>query len=412
VVECKKKLKIAIFHLAFVYSGGGERLVLEEAIHLEKLGYDVTCFAPVIDREKCFPELMRKVRVEKILPKILPEWFPDMELLSILAACVLVPVFSRRFRDFDIYFGANQPGAWIGYLLSKLYRKPYVIYLAQPTRLVHPRLIDQQMGMRLVDGFTLLTFLRVVFRPTIRFFDTVSIRGAGVVLVNGSYAKGMIEGVYGVKTVNCPAGAEVRSSNVRHQMPDFRLKGNIIVNGCSIKKPFILVTNRHFSHKKFEFAIEAWKRLDRSDVSLIITGRATEYTRKLQEQFKGELGLFFVGLVSERDLDRLYREAAVYVYPAPEEDFGMGIVEAMSRGAPVVAWGNAGPTGIISHGKDGYLARPFVISEMTASIQQLLEDFELADRLARAGREKVERFFSYERHAEILEKEIRKILAN
>src|SRR5476649_878504 len=113
----KKKLKIAIFHYAFIYSGGGERLVLQEAIHLSRLGYDVTCFALILNKEECFPEIISKVKLRKILPKLLPSWFPDVELVSILAACILIPFFSFKFKEYDLYFGANQPGPWIAYVL-------------------------------------------------------------------------------------------------------------------------------------------------------------------------------------------------------------------------------------------------------------------------------------------------------
>jgi hypothetical protein len=33
-----RKLKIAVFHCGFVYSGGGERIVLEEVLGLRRLG--------------------------------------------------------------------------------------------------------------------------------------------------------------------------------------------------------------------------------------------------------------------------------------------------------------------------------------------------------------------------------------
>ena len=54
----RKKLKIAIFHLGFFFSGGGEKLVLEEAEELIKRGHDVSLFAPVIDRIDCFPDII------------------------------------------------------------------------------------------------------------------------------------------------------------------------------------------------------------------------------------------------------------------------------------------------------------------------------------------------------------------
>ena len=58
----KKKIKLAIFHLAFVYSGGGEKLVLEEVKRLRKIGYEVDLYACAKDTTKCFPEIINKER--------------------------------------------------------------------------------------------------------------------------------------------------------------------------------------------------------------------------------------------------------------------------------------------------------------------------------------------------------------
>jgi glycosyltransferase involved in cell wall biosynthesis len=399
----RNKIKIAIFHLAFVYSGGGERLVLEEAIRLEEKGYDVTCFVPIVDEKRCFPELLKKAKVRKLLPSLLPAWFPDLELFSILAACLFVPFFFYKFKKYDLYFGANQPGPWISYILAKINKKPYFIYLAQPTRLIHPRLIDQQVGMRITDGHSLLNILRIIFRPIIQWLDVISIRGAKKVFVNGSYATGMIEQVYGINAINCPAGAAVQQG----KLPE-KFSGDIQVNGFRIRKPYVLLTNRHFAQKKFEYAIEAVNLLDKR-VPLVITGQETAYTRILKRRFGKRNGLFFVGLLSEEDLQRVYDHACVYVYPAPEEDFGMGIIEAMSYGVPVVAWGNAGPTGIISSGKDGILVRPFAVGELAKGIERIMGDRKLYKRLSLAGRKKVEELFSYEKHVTKIESVIRKL---
>ena len=231
-----RKLKIAIFHLAFVYSGGGERLVLEEAIGLAKLGNEVTVFAPVIDRKNCFPELMDQVNVKKLLPNILPAWILDHELISILAACALAPFFFYKFRKFDIYFGANQPGPWIAFLLSRINKKPYVIYLAQPTRLIHPRYIDQEVGLRLRDGFSFLKIMTAIFKPLIYFADVISIRNANSVFTNGSYMSGVLSQIYRIKVINCPAGARIRFKNLdlrdkNKKIIKYRFNGFMIMDG-------------------------------------------------------------------------------------------------------------------------------------------------------------------------------------
>src|SRR3989304_10511765 len=100
--------------------------------------------------------------------------------------------------------------------------------------------------------------------------------------------------------------------------------------------------------------------------SLVIPGPFTAHTPRLVELAK-QLGIeqqvLFLGQIPEPELQRLYREAAVYCYPAPEEDFGMGVIEAMAWGIPVVAWNHAGPTVTVADGETGYLAEPYSLEK-------------------------------------------------
>lgn len=405
----KKKLKIAIFHLAFIYSGGGERLVLEEAIGLSKKGHDVTIFTPIIDEKNCFPELLSQVKIKRLFPKV-PLWFFDIELISILFSCVFTPFSFFRFKKFDIYFGANQPGPWISYALSKINKVPYVIYLAQPTRLIHPRLIDQKIGLRITDGFTMLRMLTIFFKPVVNILDILSVKNAKVIFANGSYAEGLLEEAYRINAINCPAGTHLKNKMTKKDLK-LRFKGKIKLNGKKIKKPYLLLTNRHFSQKKFEYAIEAVNCL-KNKPDIVITGKETDYTEVLKKKYKNNKNIHFLGLLSEKELNFVYKNSAVYVYSAPEEDFGMGIVEAMSYGVPVVAWGNAGPTGIIEHAKDGLLAKPFSIDDFAFNIERLFKDRNLYKKISNAAFKKVKENFSYKIHNEILEGTLKLLVEN
>src|SRR6266851_3536675 len=130
--------RIAVFHCGFTYSGGGERLVIEEVLGLRRRGYQVECFAPTVDASRCYPDLLGEVRVRTFLPQ-LPRWFPFREAVQMAATSLLMPLYAWRFRGVDAIVGCNQPSAWIAWWAARLMDVPYVVYLNQPNRLVYPR---------------------------------------------------------------------------------------------------------------------------------------------------------------------------------------------------------------------------------------------------------------------------------
>ena len=401
----KNKLNIAIFHFTFVYSGGGEKLVLEEAAGFEKLGHKVTVFAPVVDRRRCFPDLIKKVDVRTFLPH-LPSFVPEWESFQIFLTCVLAPFFSFRFRKFDIILAANQPSPWIAFWVKLLFGVPYVSYLAQPTRFLYPRKIDREDGLIFVvkRPLSITSLLLMLVKPLAYLLDKVSIGYSNEILANGEYMKGVLEKVYSLKVVSCPAGAYPEKRIVNYES---RMKGKLLI-GKYIRKPYILITNRHFPQKRFEYAITSLPSALQvnPDVSLIITGGETSYTGKLKKLTK-ELSLedrvFFLGLVKEQDLRRLYSNAAIYVYTAPQEDFGMGIIEAMAAGTPVVAWDRAGPSKIILNEKNGLLAKPLQVVDFAKKISLILSDKKLGSSLGLAGWLAAKEKYSYQRHCRLLE---------
>jgi glycosyltransferase involved in cell wall biosynthesis len=333
-----------------------------------------------------------------------------------VATSLLAPVLAVNFRDVDVFVGANQPGAWIAYCMAKVLRKQYVVYMNQPNRLLYPREVDQEGGWVNEESYAFLARLIWVFRYLMKKIDRVSFKEAEVKLVNGSYIGGVIEGVYRMETVECPAGA--------HAQPRERLlkegeafKGKVEIGKQVIKKPYVLLTNRHDPQKKFEYAIEAMKSVKKKfpKVQLVIPGPYTAHTPKLIRLIK-ELGLVkqvvFLGQVSEAELQQLYRQAAVYVYSAPQEDFGMGPLEAGGWGVPTVAWDNAGPTVTIEDGVTGFLAKPFKVKDYAEKIMKLMGDKGLQFKMGRAAWRRVKKEFSWQRHIDILEKEIKKVLRN
>ncbi len=391
--------RIAVIHCGFTYSGGGERIVLEEVLGLRRLGYAVDCYAPAVDPQKCYPHYMREVRPASLFPQ-LPGWFPLRDAIQMLAASILAPLLALTLPDYDVYIGANQPGAWVAYVVASLRRRPHVVYLNQPCRLVYPRTIDLETGWQTKRDYQILNLVIQRVKRFVRWADWASVRGARTLLVDGMFIGRKIAHVYRREVVDCPAGCHPEpAANGR---ADFA-RGEMTLNGIRVPKPYVLLTNRHEPQKRFELIIRAMADVARRGIAapLVIPGDFTGYTRQLQV-LADELGVrehaLFLGRISEAELQRLYAEAAVYVYPSPEEDFGMGVIEAMAKAVPVVAWGHGGPTVTVDDGVTGFLAQPYVVEDYAAKIACLLTDVERNRGMGAAGHRRALAEFSWEGH--------------
>jgi uncharacterized protein (TIRG00374 family) len=397
--------RIAVFHCGFTYSGGGERVVIEEVLGLRRRGFAVECFAPTVDASRCYPDLIGEVRVRTFLPQ-LPRWFPFREAVQMAATSLLMPLYAWRFRGVDVIVGCNQPSAWIAWWAARLIDVPYVVYLNQPNRLVYPRGIDRQTGWVVNDDYRLLA--AIVMRATkfVAWADRRSVQEADQLLVDGDYIGDIIRGIYRRDAIDCPAGCHVPSSGFPLPV-NARFSGGLTVNGYPIRRPYVLLTNRHYPQKRFDLAIRAIDEVRKRHpkVQLVITGPPTPHTailRVLVAELKVTEGVLFLGTVTEAEMQKLYEGAAVYVYPAPEEDFGLGVLESMARGVPVVAWNQAGPTVTVGPGT-GYLAEPLEVGDFAGDVALLLDD-PAANQAMGARAFDWARRFDWERHLDILER--------
>jgi glycosyltransferase involved in cell wall biosynthesis len=401
----KRKLKIAILHLAFIYSGGGEKLVLEEATGLKKLGHKVDIYTCIVDKKNCFLELTKNIEIREFLPWA-RAFLKGHEAFQVVLSAILAPIFIYKFKDYDVIFAANQPSLWIAYVAKLLLSKKYVGYLAQPTRFLYPRKIDKETGLYFVkkETVSLSAKLMKVFKKLIKHLDMLSVKGSDRILVNGEYMTELINKVYKINALNCPAGADYISKPATIKS---RREGKIGVNGYSLAKPYILMTNRHVWQKRLEYGLTAFSGLfaQRPDYSLVITGCKTEYTKELEVEIN-RLGLtskvFFVGLVKQVDLSRLYKNAAVYLYTAPEEDFGMGVIEALGQGTPVVAWNKAGPSCTNVDRTTGFLITAGDTKDFTAKLTQIVSNNIMAYSMSKNAILRVKTDFSWKHHFSVL----------
>lgn len=402
-----KKPKIAFLHFAFIYSGGGEKLVLKQVDWFLKKGYQVDIFSPLVDKDNCFPGLLKKYQIKELLPgwSWLFKKFQVNSLIYVLA--FLAPFLVWRLRNYQLIIGDHHPSAWFCYLAKKLYQVPYILYLAQPTRIIYQRQIDKEVGLQFQGSLKLSLLLGKLLRPLIFLFDQKCLAEAGKILANGKYAQLSLETIYGRKVINCPAGTSLPKKSSRQNFPK-----EIKVNGYVLSRPYILLTNRHIPHKKLDWMIEMMVFFKKIDCQLVITGQETKYTKKLKEKvvkLKLNKKIKLIGFVSEKNLAKLYANATVYVYSSPQEDFGMGVIEAQAYSCPVVAFCAGGIKFTVLDRQTGFLIKPYSLKDFAKKVKLLLMDRKLNQQFGRKARLWA-REFSWQRHNLKLAKTIQEVI--
>lgn len=98
----------------------------------------------------------------------------------------------------------------------------------------------------------------------------------------------------------------------------------------------------------------------------------------------------FLGRVSDADLEAAYRRASIFVLPSAKEGFGIVFLEAWQQGLAVVGALAAATPEVVQNEIDGLLVDPQNPAALAQAIERLVSDRDLRNRLALAGKRKVE----------------------
>ena len=151
---------------------------------------------------------------------------------------------------------------------------------------------------------------------------------------------------------------------------------------------YFLYVGRHDPHKNLQRIFQAFARVrERHDIELWLAGpQDGRYTPQLH-QLARELGIAgsikWLAYVSDDKLLTLLNQAVGFVFPSLWEGFGLPVLEAMACGTPTIA-SNCSSLPEVA-GNAAILVNPERVSELAASMEELVENSALRLQLRQAG---------------------------
>lgn len=117
------------------------------------------------------------------------------------------------------------------------------------------------------------------------------------------------------------------------------------------KKPkFCLCVSRLDRDKHLEIAVLACTKLG---LPLMVAGVTNEPSYETYLRAIAGPTVRFLGYRSDTEVNELYKEAAAFLFPSKQEDFGIAPLEALAHGVPVIAYYGGGPKETLIEGKTG-----------------------------------------------------------
>lgn len=160
-----------------------------------------------------------------------------------------------------------------------------------------------------------------------------------------------------------------------------------------------VLANMRNAVKGHAYLVEAARAICRAvpETKFLLIGEGEE--RPKVEKLVHEMGLTqnFVFLGYREDIPELLNCCDLSILPSVAEGLPNAVLEAMASGLPIVATRAGGTAEIIEDGISGLLVPPRDPEALAQAALRLLQDIDFAKKLARAGQQRVQTQFSFDR---------------
>lgn len=263
---------------------------------------------------------------------------------------------NRREKILRLYISHILPMGYVAYLLKIIFRIPYVIFF-------------HGLDVRFAGAHRWKKYwLRNI------------INRAEAVIANSEYTKNEI-----LKAIS------PRHLKIKVITPSPKFFGNTVWRD---REPLILSVARLVPRKGLDIALKSFAKIKEQipEAKYFIVGDGPEQgrLRSLIDSLSLKESARLLGAVPEETLAKLYRRAALFLFPVREfsydvEGFGIAPLEASAHGVPVVASKSGGVGEAVSDGVTGILVPPDNVDALTEASIFILKNPALSKTMSEAG---------------------------
>ncbi|HMM69342.1 glycosyltransferase family 4 protein [Gudongella oleilytica] len=210
-------------------------------------------------------------------------------------------------------------------------------------------------------------------KKTVAYLSRRLLDALDEVIVPTAKVKRLLEG-YGVipRISVIPSGIRLDSFYQNtNDLEQKELKSHL---GIAPDKKVLVYVGRLAKEKNLDELLDYYKRLDRNDTVLLITGIGPYRSRleKLVDAMELTDRVIFVGLVEPSTLHKYYKLGDIFVSCSTSETQGLTYIEALACGVPPICRRDLALEGVINDGINGYQYDTF--EEFKSRVEELLSD--------------------------------------
>lgn len=144
-------------------------------------------------------------------------------------------------------------------------------------------------------------------------------------------------------------------------------------------------------------------------LNLVGEGENTYVEKIKKEVFINNLqkNINFHGKVTDDKLNKLYESNNIFVFTSLVEGFGLVLLEAMSKGLPVVAYDIVGVRDVVINNTNGYLVKPFDYQDFVNKIMSLSKDKDSYQEMSKNALKRIDNF-SWDTSVKVLDESLKK----